>query len=301
MEVQPGDEDAPKALWKQSVLEKGSPLRRYRIFPVDFDTSALLLEPVTPSWDTGIREQHEANQCSVIARLVAKFGEANLETKIQNARDLGVKPFSVVAFHNRFLEEARCAFISGCYYPALTAACCLGERILNQLLLQLRDEFASHPDTNKKVLKETCDNWGVAYSTLHRWQVLTSPAKKKFEELHRQRSDAVHFRLETDTKAREQALLALKTLQEIVEAQFSAVKVLPWTFQFHGETYIKKECEEEPFVRSIYLPNCGYVTPQHRVTSIFPWTFEDQVAARNDPMTDDQFKELRTLYLSQPV
>jgi len=47
----------------------------------------------------------------------------------------------VIAYHNSFLRRVRDAFASGNYYPALTAGCALGERILNHLILDLREEF----------------------------------------------------------------------------------------------------------------------------------------------------------------
>jgi hypothetical protein len=60
---------------------------------------------------------------------------------VKNATDLGAKSFSLVAYHNDFHEQARRSFVAGSYYPALVAACALGERILNHLLLDLRGSF----------------------------------------------------------------------------------------------------------------------------------------------------------------
>lgn len=275
-------------------------VRRYRVFGIDFDTRALLLELPNPDWDDETRARHEATKEQVIQGLAAEFGPANLETKVQNFKDLGPKPFSVVAFHNKFLTEARGAFVLGSYYPALTAATCLGERVLNHLLVLLRGEFATHSATTKKVLKDTCDNWGVACTALFKWGVLTSEAKNQFAKLHRLRNNAVHFRPETDHNARAEALNSIITLQKIVDAQFSPIKRLPWLFQVRGESYIRRENESDPFVRYVYLPNCLYVTPTHSVKSLFPWKIEDTNDETGPEVTDEEYAESRRAYQQRP-
>ena len=54
-------------------------------------------------------------------------------------------PFSVIAYHNLFLEQTREAFVMGHDYPALTGSCALGEKILDPFVLRLRDDYTSHP------------------------------------------------------------------------------------------------------------------------------------------------------------
>ena len=69
--------------------------------------------------------------------VVTRYGAFDAQTKAQNLKDMGNAPFSILAFHNKFLHQIRDSFILGAYYPALTGACALGERILNHLALNL--------------------------------------------------------------------------------------------------------------------------------------------------------------------
>lgn len=198
-------------------------MKRYRITKLQFDSRAHLLSPAEQSWDESARVSHEQSRARAIDDLAHEFGPYSLDSKIQNAIDLGPMPFSVLAFHNGFLAQARDAFIHGQYYPALTAATCLGERILNHLILGLRDVYRHHAATRKKVLKKTCENWKEAISALSSWGVLTDPARSSLLKLHRHRNAAVHFEREVDRDSRSPALQAIKTLQGVIEAQFSAL------------------------------------------------------------------------------
>ena len=104
-------------------------MKRYRIFSFDFDSRAHSLEPIQNQWDNDVKEQHIENRKTTIAGLIFQYGERNIDAKVQNFTDLKYKPFSVSAFHNKFLEQIRNAYVIGSYYPALTGACALGERI----------------------------------------------------------------------------------------------------------------------------------------------------------------------------
>lgn len=118
-------------------------MRRFRIPGMDFDSRALTLEPIPEHWEEQVKILHRQNQERTIGRLKAQYGEAGFDQKLANFRELGSMPFSVVAFHNRFQRQARQAFVHGQYYPALTATCALSERVLNHLVIGLRDDYKS--------------------------------------------------------------------------------------------------------------------------------------------------------------
>lgn len=110
-------------------------MKRYRVLPFfDFDTRSLTLsEPIREEWDEQVKALHRQNRENTINHLKAEFGEIGWEQKIQNFVDLGPKPLSIIAFHNSFFAQVRSSFVVGAYYPALTGACALGERVLNHL------------------------------------------------------------------------------------------------------------------------------------------------------------------------
>ena len=110
-------------------------MKRFRVIGLDFDARvhSLTLE-IPEHLADDIKELHKQNREMTELGLVQQFGEIAAEHKRQNFVDLGPKNPSVLAFHNRFLEQIRVSFVMGGYYPALTGAP-LGERILNHLVL----------------------------------------------------------------------------------------------------------------------------------------------------------------------
>ena len=118
-------------------------MQRYRILLTDFDTRVRAFDPISDDATEQGKVLHLENQERTKQRLQAEYGLVNFGTKLQNFIDLDAKPFSVVAFHNEFYAQARSAFIQCYYYPALTAVCALGERVLNHLVLGLRDSYKS--------------------------------------------------------------------------------------------------------------------------------------------------------------
>ncbi len=113
-------------------------MKRYRVLTYDFDTRANNLNTdIKDDWEPELKAQWENNKNQIKEGLIAEFGAYSAFAKIRNFIDLGAYPISIIAFHNKFLHQARRAFVIGAYYPALTSACTLGERILNQLILHL--------------------------------------------------------------------------------------------------------------------------------------------------------------------
>ena len=129
-------------------------MKRHRILNFDFDNRvSLLRDPIGEDWEENVKKLHLQNRRRVEESLIATYWELFKEAKKDNFIALDSKPFSILAFHNRFFEQIRISFIMGAYYPALTGACALGERILNYLILVLRDEYKSTPEY-KRVYKK---------------------------------------------------------------------------------------------------------------------------------------------------
>jgi len=270
-------------------------MKRFRIFGFDFDTRvhSLTLE-VQNHWEERVKELHRRNRDQTERGLVCEFGEASAEQKRQNFIDLGPKPLSILAFHNRFFNQIRVSFVMGAYYPALTASCALGERILNYLILILRDEFKASPQYKRVYNKDSFDNWDTAIDTLEAWDVLLPAVVIEFRKLRDARNQAIHFRPEVDMNDRTLALGAITSLGSILGNQFCAFGPQPWFITgIPGEIYIKKDWESRPFIRKVYLPNCLAVGPRHKVESVMPWVVKDDYQYEEREVTDEEFCSLR--------
>ena len=276
-------------------------MKRYRVLSFfDFDTRArTLIDPIHEHWEERIKAQHYKNRENVILRLKAEFGDLNADTKIQNFIDLGPKPISVIAFHNDFFAQVRTAFVMSAYYPALTGACALGERILNHLVLSLREDYRSTPEYKAIYRKDSFDDWGLAIGTLVAWDILLPNAADDYRLLMQQRHRAIHFRQETDHNARELALEAIRCLQNIIGEQFCGFGPQPWFITtIPGEIYIKKDWEALPFISKVYLPNAVHVGHRHRIEAIhLQVQLVDPDHENGLPeVSDDEFANLRRAF-----
>ncbi|NLB74792.1 MAG: hypothetical protein GX795_12375 [Firmicutes bacterium] len=109
------------------------------------------------------------------------------------------------------------------------------------------------------------------------------------------RNRAIHFRPEIDTNDRVLALEAIHLLQNIVQMQFGSIGIKPWFIpNTPGEAYIKRDRQNEPFVRKVYLPNCVHVGPKHRLEMRHgKWLVHDDFAYEDIEIRDERFTELR--------
>jgi hypothetical protein len=274
-------------------------MKRYRVVRFDFDTRAhILTEVIQDHWEEHIKDMHRTNKRNIVAGLAVEFGEAGFDQKVQNFIDIGTKPFSIVAYHNKFFEQARRAFIVGAFYPSLTATCALRERILNHLMLLLREDFRASLEYKLVCRKDSFDNWELPIKTLNSWNVLRPTAADRFRELARLRNrHAIHFHPDTENNERSLALEAIRLMTDIITNQFAAFGPLPWFLtSVPGENYIKKESESEPFVCRVYLPNCLQVGPYHVIECMQPdgkMVVCDDAPYEDREISDDEFSKLR--------
>jgi len=279
-----------------SVAYNLANMKRYRVLSFDFDSRATLLAmEIHQDWEEKIKEQHRENKENLIQELLSQYGTHAAEVKRKNLIDMGPKPFSILAFHNKFFEQIRRAFIMGSYYPALTSSCALGERILNHLVRTLREDFKSTPEYKKIYRKDSFANWDVPINTLESWQVLLPDVVKAFQDLLELRRRSIHFDPAVDQDDRPLALQAIKYLSKIIGTQFSAFGSQPWFIPgTPGESYIKKDAERLPFIKHIYLPNCRRVGPQNRIEIIGDRLLvQDNNKYENVEIADEEFRDLR--------
>lgn len=274
-------------------------MKRYRLLSFDFDSRAhSLKEHIPDHWEEKVKLLHRQNREQTERSLIHEFGEESAAVKRQNFIDLGPKPVSILAYHNAFFHNGRTAFVMGAYYAALTAAGALGERILNHLILTLRDDFRHTPQYQDVQKKPSFSNWPTMIETLVAWDVLLPAVATEFKTLKRLRNKAVHFDAGLDADSRTPALTALHCLGVILGSQFSAFGPQAWFINgVPGEPYIKKDWEDRPFIKRVYLPHCRPVGPAHVVESVMPWRIRDCRYEDKD-ITDDQFCDLRRAFIA---
>lgn len=269
---------------------------------MSFDFRANTLNEDTSLLPPQALSDHERYVDEIVASIAEEFGALGIDQKVSNFRDIGAEPHSIIAYHNQFLRQARGAFVAGHYYPALIGACALGERILNHLLLSLRDQFKGAQYHNKIAGKNSYDNWGLAIDCLEAWGVLRNEAVPEYRALARTRNDAVHFRRELEDDPRSPALKALKLISRIVDLQFGAFGPHPWFISIPGEVFISSSWERVPFVETFYLPACWRVSPYHWLEwNGAAFDLHDYQVVNSIEISDEQFLELRHKAIEEQV
>ncbi|QDT78878.1 hypothetical protein Mal35_23290 [Gimesia maris] len=271
-------------------------MKRFRVLTADFDTRPKILSmDIKDDWEEQVKDNWYQIKNNIKEGLIYSYGIEEYKTKIEDFVSLGSMPFSIIAFHNKFLRQARNSFVSGAYYPCLTACCALGERVLNHLILRLRGNFSGTPEYKKIYRKDSFDNWDLVINTLEKWGVLVPEAINGFRELKEIRNKAIHFNPETDLNDRELALNAFQKLCEIVQQQFGTGGQ-PWFIEgmAGGISIIKKEYEETPFIKEVIIPQCNLVGYKHRVEKMVGNSLKivDEEEYEEREISDEEFKEL---------
>ena len=282
------DTSKPLADWKPLLADFGR--RRHLSYTMDFDTRSLVFEESGEAWVEEARCLHLENREQVEAGLAREFGVDHLDKKIANFVDIKSKPFSILAYHNHFFEQTRRSFVIGSYYPALVGACALGERILNHLILDLRDFYKHKPEYKLVYRKQSFDDWDLPIDTLKSWDVLLPKAATEFRALKTLRHRSIHFSVDTYSTLREDALASILHMREIIDQQFTAFGLRPWFIEgTKGQIFIRREWEENPFIKTYYLPTCPFVGPYFSISFDNGLTFHDHPDYGDGNWTDEEF------------
>lgn len=81
-------------------------MKRYRVFQFDSDNRThFLTVEIKEEWDEKAKKQHYQNREQIEEGLIIQYGASDAYIKKQNFIDLGPKPISILAFHNKFFGK----------------------------------------------------------------------------------------------------------------------------------------------------------------------------------------------------
>lgn len=274
-------------------------MRRHLFNPLDFDSTSHFLDEPKEEWDVIVKNLHIKNRKNILAQLKSQFGENNFDIKIANLKEIGGISMSIVSYHNVLFHQIRNAFVSGYYYPALLGACALGERVLNHLIIDLRDYYKGSPHYRKIYNKDSFDDWDKALEILEDWKIFNDDeVKLQFKVLKKLRHKSVHFNPETYKALRDDALSAVVSIGKIIALQFGVLGSKRWIIDgTQGAFFIKKEMENNPFIKTYFLQQCPKVSPYYTVTfsdQMLP-IFFDWKNLDDSEIDDSEFAKLHSL------
>ena len=169
----------------------------------------------------------------------------------------------------------------------MTASCCLGERLMNRLVIKLRDYFKTSEHYKRA---EKIQNWQLLIRILADWNIFSTAQAQIAEQLRRLRSDSVHYVHGFDFQTG--AKLAMGHVIELVNSTFSAFarKDIFRVFEIPGEIWVRAEAEDAPFVKEFVLPSCT------RMAATFFRTDDGYVehGATAGQISENEFMRIRT-------
>jgi len=260
-------------------------MKRYRFVRFFVDTQRNIFR--IPGLPDKKREQEKKEMYHIIA---FQYGDKDVVQKFERWLELAPPALCVPVEYHELLREVEGAYIRGDFYPALTGACCLGERILNHLVMGLRKYHKAIPRYRKVVSKESIQNWDKAISILRDWKVIDDSVAKKFHKLLKLRTPAVHFGEVKDRSSR--ARSAVRLIYSVTKSLFG--QSIPQFFWVSGEGYVKRCYESDPFTKEFLLPHCRKVGYRHKVeTRHGKPIIVDRGSYSAEQISDNDFKELR--------
>lgn len=237
-------------------------MKRYRLSSFHIDTSRNVFGgrlPPSAAMDIAKKELESS--------IKAGYGEFNFDKKFKRYMALEKPVLSIVGEHSALLEDIGNAYISGNLYSALTGACCLGERIFNDIIFKVMDDFKSSTHYKNVYNKGSIIDWDFAIQILDDWGILDPEVAKKYRRLARLRNESVHYQKKSqDLEA--MSLEAINIINFIILRLFGIDqhrKDILIYFEVPGELFIKKVAEKNPLAKAYYLPCAVLVGPQYEM------------------------------------
>lgn len=222
--------------------------------------------------------------------VIGNHGEFKADEKTERYLELDPPNLCVVVEYHEMMRQVESSYVSMDDYPALTGACCLGERILNMLVLKLRSYYKTSKNYKNVYRRESIQDWKLAIDTLHDWDVLQDETVACFNELYSLRNTSVHYESLGDIQPL--ALRAVQLVMSITNNLFgNREDVFFWC---PGELYIRRAKETEPIVQEFFVPNCPLVGYKHTVEGVAGGLrLHDGNVYESSVITDEEFRELR--------
>jgi len=279
-------------------------MRRYRIFKFHIDSTRNIVGSDNPADNLRIEEIKKEMKNS----LVLNYGQHNFDIKFKRYMELEAPSLSVVEEHTFLLEDICDAYVQGSFYSALTGACCLGERIFNNVIFKVFNDFKSSEQYkevfNKNRRGGSIIDWDKGISILKNWNIINDEVELKFKRLSQLRTGSVHYQ-NREQDLEQMSLEAINVINFIVNKLFGLNQtrrdILLW-FDVPGELYIRNDAEKNPLIKAFYLPCSFYVGPRHDIKndlSLSKLTISDNHSYGNTIITDDEFVRLRKEYTNK--
>jgi len=258
-------------------------MKRYRWTKFFIDTERNLVRHPTGAIDP-------RTVSGAVGGVTYKHGLLEIQDKYDRWLSLSPPSLCVPIEWHELLLEAESAYVHGDYYPALTSACCLGERILNHLIIGLRGYYTSSSRYKEVARKESFQDWNRLIEILSEWGILNDDLAQQFKDLLNLRNPAVHF---GDIEDRQnKSGRAVKSVYSVTSKMFGMDS--GHFFVCEGELYIPKDKVEEPLVKEFIVPHCYLLGYKHRVGNRDgkPTIVDDEIYSEIQ-LSDEEFIEYR--------
>ncbi|PQJ11959.1 hypothetical protein CJD36_009205 [Flavipsychrobacter stenotrophus] len=251
----------------------------YKVIGVVFDFTVNNLKDNSP--------QHVRD--SIANQLKEEWGGLDFEDKLQRFIKLNHAFYGTPDEYYQLLRPIVSSYCCGNFYPSITSAGALGERILNRLVLKTRDYFKSSQYYDLSIQKSS--NWPTLIKALIEWKVISEDIGDAFTKLKKYRNDSIHYNAGYDFEGN--SYEAIKLLLEIVDKQFNYLnrKDLFWAFDCPGEVLVRTSALSDPFVKEFVLPYCRLITPFCEPMATPP------IRGKNTPLkplSDEDFIKIRS-------
>jgi len=136
-----------------------------------------------------LKEQADADT----EHLKTVLGHNNFEEKLERWLRIDYPPLGLIDEYPQKITQIINTYSAGYFYPAVTSACCLAERILNRLILKTRGHLKNDPNYKRIYRKESFDDWGKMIDIIKDWGLVPEKAIVTMKELMPIRHQSIHY------------------------------------------------------------------------------------------------------------
>lgn len=176
----------------------------YRVTSFSLDTTVIIFQ----------QEGIAADKSAFENTLKAKWGEFDFSSKLERFIRLDLSYIAIPEEYFNLLQPVVDSYCCGNFYPAITSAGALGERILNRLIIKLRKYYKSTEQYSKSINKNSFGHWDLPISILYEWGILSDTVKGAFHRLKKYRNESIHYNEGYDFESNSHE--AIKALADVI-------------------------------------------------------------------------------------